>query len=100
MGANVVLRSKGAEVFKISLPNGKEKSFTFEPNGDGFICEVPTVIKYRDDFGKEKIARENFAQDLLNGYPHLEIVSVDKEEEVVQPAVTKPKKGKKHEEIS
>jgi len=98
MSSTVVLKSKGAEEFRATLPNGKELFFRFKSDGNGaFVAEIPTVIKYRDDFNKERTFSENYAQDLLNGYPHLEVVEVKKDESVVRPVVTK-KKGKKHEE--
>jgi hypothetical protein len=95
---NIILESiHGIWSVKTNLPTGKllEYKFLEKTKGDGhFICEVPTEIRYVDDFKNEKVFHRNYAQHLVDSYPdNVRIVSVREEPTVVEPVIV-PAKGK------
>jgi len=67
--------------------DGEQIQFSWTKK-NGYTCEVPTKIEFIDVVGVKKVARDNFAQFLLNAYPgKFELVGEVKEQLVVQPTV-------------
>jgi hypothetical protein len=100
----VILKStQGASKFDLPLPNNKKYSAEFKKDAASgeWLCEVPTVITYRDDFNNERIAHANFAQHLLDSYDYIHLVEEKPEPVVVQPLVVeKKKRGRPKKEIT
>jgi len=97
--AIATLRSKHAEFFnsakvQSTFVSAKKYKGQAENVEDGyFYCDVPTVVTYKDDFGKTKILFENYAQFLLNAYSNkLELVVVKEKEIMETPIVKAPAK--------
>lgn len=98
MAKSVILESvHGAWMVAADLPTGKKQQFHFleKTKGDGhFVCEVPTEIRYLDDFKNDKVFHRNYAQHLVDSYPdNVRIVEVKEEPTVEQPVIV-PAKGK------
>lgn len=84
--------TKGAWSVSLHLPTGKKQEFHFREakKDDGhFVCEVPTEVTYVDDFKNTKVFMANFAQHLINSYPHLKLVKVLDPPAVSESAVVK-----------
>lgn len=96
----VTLRSKVGPI-TLSTDFGKEVKFVFNEK-NGFMCALPTEVKYNDIWGKTHLAHENYAQHILNdvrdkdGNPMFEIAEIKETPAVVAP-VKKLKKEKKNE---
>jgi len=59
--------NKGFET-SIFLPNSN-KPLVFKWNKENkFEASIPTKITYKDDFGNQKVFRENYAKELLDAY--------------------------------
>lgn len=76
---------------KLDLPTGKPLKIKWSKDNN-FVTEVPVEVNYKDDFGHAKVAVKNYAQDLINAYPHLELVEEVQPDPIVQPKVFKKRK--------
>lgn len=119
-GHTVVLESiKGSWMVHFDEPTGKRVQWEFKKDKEGrFVCEIPTEIWYKDQFGTEHKQHENYAQHLLDSYnkkdqygeivdEHLRVVQINKPNVVETPVIKeapiskRAKKGeKKDEEVS
>jgi hypothetical protein len=106
-GTSVVLRAKKDYTFRVTLPVTKDPDllYTFKKENkedEFYSCLVPTEIKYKDDYGKEKIFHQNYAQFLFDTYEGIEVVEVKEKPLMSAPVIdtTKKKKEKKNEKIS
>ena len=102
MSDKVILKSKvGANMYRTHIASqSKPLEVKFTEKND-FTCEVPTLVQYKDEFGKVHTVHENWAQHLLNSYPDaLELVEIIEAPVVTQSSKTASKKGKKNEEGS
>jgi hypothetical protein len=80
------------------LPMGKYKGQCSEVEEGYFYCDLPTLVEYKDDFGKMKERHKNYAQFVINNY-EVEVVEVKEKEIVDAPIVEPKKKGKKNEKL-
>ena len=96
-GPSILIKSPGRFELTTGLPHGRVAEFIFEQKefedgvvlgktvkigkGPGF-CEVPTHIYVVDDFKREIVFHNNYADFLLKSYPELEAV-----EAIEEPAV-------------
>lgn len=84
-------------VVSTSMPNGKSLVFTWNRAND-YTVDVPTEIRYKDDFGAEKVFSENYAQHLLDVYgKFFDLVEIVTPPPVVQ-EVVRVKKTKKEKD--
>lgn len=92
---NVTLKSKVGAI-TLTTDFGKEVKFDFNEK-NGFMCELPTEVIYKDVWGKEHKAHDNYAQHILNdvrdskGEPVFEIAEIKETPVVTAPAKRKSK---------
>ncbi len=88
--SSAILKSTvGAFLVKTSMPTGKDIIIEWNEK-NGFQAEVPILLTYVDGFGKTKIHKDNWAQELLNKHDFLELVEIKEPKEVIKPVVVEP----------